>query len=257
MGIGLGDVDNDGRMDVHVTNFLNESNTLYVNPANGVYEDRTRALGLHSPAIGVLGFGTQFLDVDLDGRLELFVTNGHVDDLRRFGRPYEMPPQLFQWNERQFVEVATNELGPYFRKKWLGRSVARLDWNRDGRNDILVGHLATESALLTNTTPDAGRFLSIRLFGVQSNRDAIGTTVRVRFGKRTIVRQLTAGDGYQASNERRLIFGVGKAEQIDELIVQWPSGTIQNFANIPTSREVCLPEGRTLFVLPGESVLDE
>ena len=126
-----------------------------------------------------------------------------------------MQSQLFRWDGRQFLEVDGAEVGPYFEQKWLGRPVARLDWNRDGRDDLLVGHLEDDSALLTNTTPATGRFLSLKLFGVGSSRDAIGTTVRARFGDRTIVRQLTAGDGYQASNERRLILGLGQADAVD------------------------------------------
>jgi tetratricopeptide (TPR) repeat protein len=246
MGVALGDVNDDGRLDVHVTDFLGEANTFYMGLAEGAFEDRSREMGLHHPTLDVLGFGTQFLDVDLDGRLELFTANGHIDDFRRFGKPYRMPPKLFRWNGRRFVEVPAPELGPYFLEQWLGRPAARLDWNRDGRDDLLVGHLDDETALLTNTTADAGRFLSIRLFGVNTNRDAIGTIVSVRIGERTLVRQLSAGDGYQASNERRLIFGVGSAGQVDELIVRWPSGTVQNFQNIPTPQEIWLPEGRPL-----------
>lgn len=248
MGIGLGDIDDDGQLDVHITNFLSESNTLYMNSSIGFYEDRTRMLDLHTPTIDVLGFGTQFLDVDLDGRLELFVTNGHVDDLRQHGRPYKMPPQLFKWNNQRFLKVDETSLGSYFQKQWLGRSVATIDWNRDGRSDLLVGHLDNDSALLTNTTSQVGRFLSLRLFGVESNRDAIGTTIRVRVNHRTITRQLTAGSGYQASNERRLIVGVGDAQQIDELVVRWPSGKVQKFENVPVSQEVWLPEGEKLFL---------
>ena len=247
MGVALGDVDDDGRLDVFITNFYDESNTLYTNPVAGFYEDRTRAMGLHAPSVKVLGFGTQFLDADLDGRLELFVTNGHVDDLRRQGRPYRMPPQLFRPADRRFDEVAAGELGPYFESQWLGRAVARLDWNRDGRDDLIVGHLEDQSALLTNATPDAGRFLSLKLFGTRSNRDSIGTIVRARIGERTLVRQLTAGDGYQASNERRIIIGTGTAKSIDELVVSWPSGLVQRFQDVATSQEVCLVEGKALL----------
>ncbi|MGH7128628.1 MAG: FG-GAP repeat domain-containing protein, partial [Planctomycetaceae bacterium] len=114
MGIALGDVGEDGRLDVLITNFHAEPNTLFMNLSEGVYADRTRALGLNAPSLNVLGFGTQFLDVDLDGRLELFVSNGHVDDLRESGRPYRMPPQLFRWNGRRFLELDAAELGPYF-----------------------------------------------------------------------------------------------------------------------------------------------
>ncbi|MGC1274281.1 MAG: FG-GAP-like repeat-containing protein [Planctomycetaceae bacterium] len=250
MGVALGDVDGDRRLDVFITNFLAEPNTLFLNPAPGLYQDRTRDFGLHAPSFETLGFGTQFLDADLDGQLELFVANGHIADLSRFDKPYEMQAQLFRRHGSRFEEVEAARLGSYFEKKWLGRSVARFDWNRDGRQDLAVGHLAAASALLTNTTPDVGHRLSLELTGVASNRDAIGTTVEARVGDRTIVRQLTAGDGYQASNERRVTFGAGDAEHIDELVVKWPSGAVQTFSDVPTSRAISLTEGRRLLPLP-------
>ena len=243
MGIALGDVNGDGVLDIHITNFLNEASSMYLSAEPGVWEDRTRETGLFNTTLDLLGFGTQFLDADLDGRLELFIAAGHIDDFSRYGKPYRMPPKLFRWTGRRFAEVSADELGPYFQKKWLGRAAARLDWNRDGREDLLIGHLVDESALLTNTTPDTGNFLSLRLSGVQSNRDALGTTASARIGTQTIVRQLTAGDGYQASNERRLIFGTGSASQIDELLVRWPSGQVQRFADLTVPQELWLVEG--------------
>ncbi|WP_198000264.1 FG-GAP-like repeat-containing protein [Gimesia alba] len=247
MGISLGDLNDDGELDVHITNFLSESNTIYTNSTTGFYEDRTRMLGLHAPTLNVLGFGTQFLDMDLDGRLELFVSNGHVDDLRQYGRPYQMRPHLYQGNGQRFLKVDATTLGPYFQQQRLGRSVARIDWNRDGREDLIVGHLDGGSALLTNTSVSTGHFLSLRFFGVESNRDAIGTTIQVRINGNTITRQLTAGDGYQASNERRIVVGVGRASLIDELIVRWTSGKVQKFENVPVSQEMWLLEGGNLI----------
>jgi hypothetical protein len=246
MGIALGDVNEDGRIDPLITNFLNESNTLYVSDGAGVYADRTRAMGLYPPSIDVLGFGTQFLDANLDGQLELFVANGHVDDLRHQGHPYQMPPQLFRRSGKQFVEVPAAKLGPYFQRPWLGRAVARLDWNRDGREDLVVGHLHEPSSLLTNTTGPGGRSLTIRLVGVASNRDAIGTTVQAEMRDRQIIRQLTTGDGYQASNARQLVLGTGEAPQIDRLTVRWPSGMEQQFEDVAVPGEVLIVEGQPL-----------
>ncbi|MDA1251615.1 MAG: FG-GAP-like repeat-containing protein [Planctomycetota bacterium] len=246
MGIAIGDVNDDGLMDALVTNFLHESNTLYLSGADGFFEDRTREQGLDTQSMDVLGFGTQFLDADLDGTLELFVANGHVADLSEYGTKWRMPAQLFRQGAGRFFLVNPSRLGEYFQKEWLGRAVARCDWNRDGKDDLFVGHLLDASSLLTNTSPDTGRFLSIRLFGVQSPRDAIGTTIEATIGNRTIVRQLTAGDGYQASNERRIIFGTGTSETIRKLVVRWPSGREQVFDETATNQEVWLVEGGSL-----------
>jgi hypothetical protein len=251
MGVALGDVDDDSGVDLLVTNFLAEPNTLYMHAGGGNYADRTRALGLHEPSLNVLGFGTQCLDADLDGRLELFVANGHIDDLRALGRPYRMPAQLFHWNGRRLVELDAADLGRYFQQQWLGRAAARLDWNRDGLEDLIVGHLDDDTALLTNTSTPAGRFLSLRLIGTHSERDAIGTRVEVRLGDRTLTRQLTAGDGYQASNERRLVIGVGNAARIDELIVRWPSRLVHHLTEFPVSKPVHLAENHdSLYSAP-------
>lgn len=246
MGVAVGEINGDGVMDLNITNFLGESNTLYLSSATvGYFEDQTKALGLFLPTARVLGFGTQFLDLDLDGTFELFMTNGHIDDLTRTGPPYKMPALLFRMQRGQFAEVPASELGDYFQQDWLGRSAVRLDWNRDGRDDLAVGHLYDPYALLTNTTPTGNRSLSVTLTGVQSNRDAIGTTVRAQIGQREIVRQVTAGDGYQASNQRHLVFGLSSAEMIDILEVHWPSGMVQRFDQLPPSGELLIIEGRS------------
>ena len=248
MGVAIGDFDDNRGLDFLITNFYAEPNTLFVNTSPGFYEDQTRGRGLEAPSINMLGFGTQFLDVDLDGKLELFVSNGHVDDLSRFNRPYRMPPQLFRLGENtKFVEFNNDRLGDYFQNGWIGRAVARIDWNRDGREDLVIGHLHDQSSLLTNTTANTGRSISLKLIGVQSSRDAIGTTVQAKIGAKTFIRQLTAGDGYHSSNQRLLTFGAAGAGQIDELIVRWPSGLIQKFENVAVPGMYCLRESHSLI----------
>ncbi len=256
MGIALGDADDDGRLDLLITNFLAEPNTLFLHRLAGLFEDRTKELKLSAPSIPQLGFGTQFIDLDSDGVLELFVANGHVDDLRRFGKPYRMPAQVFRRRRGaiEFEEVPGSKLGSYFEQQWLGRAVARWDWNRDGREDLVVGHLHDDSALLTNTTENGGHYLSLKLFGVSSNRDAVGAIVRVVVRDRTLVRQVTAGDGYQASNERRLVIGVGEAKQVRSLIVRWPSGLQQQFDDVSCDQDFGLIEGGALQSLPGKQL---
>ena len=250
MGVAAGDVDGDGRVDLFVTNFDNETNTLYLQTDKMLFVDATARSGLADKPLPLLGWGTQFLDADLDGWLDLLLTNGHINDLRDHGKPYQMPPQFFRnQGGGRFTEHAAESLGPFFSQWRLGRGMARIDWNRDGLDDAVISHLDAPAALLTNTSAETGRALAVRLVGVHSSRDAIGATLTARVGTRTLVRQLTAGDGNQCSNERRLIFGLGEAADVDRLEVRWPSGRRQQFAHLLAGTDITLVEGRNQPVL--------
>lgn len=250
MGIAVGDCTQDGRLDLLVTNFLYESNTLYVPGEEQFFEDRTRQLGMHDPTLPVLGFGTQFLDANQDGRLDLFITNGFTQDLSKYDTPYRMPPQVFEWTGQQFHQLPTNQLGAWSRTKSVGRAVARLDWNLDGKPDLAVGLLDEPSFILTNTSPTAeNHYLSLRLIATTTARDAIGTTITATMGSSTLVHQLTAGDGYQCTNERQILMGCGPTTQVDRLLIEWPSGATQEFNNVPTSVSATLIEGHESIVV--------
>lgn len=243
MGVALGDINHDGHVELLVTNFLAEPNSFFMSTSPGFYEDRSRGMGLEKPSYEQLGFGTQFIDLDNDGLIELFVANGHVDDLSQRGRPYRMPPQLFRYEGAHgFEEIGRSTLGEYFSKDWLGRAAVRLDWNLDGRNDIVVGHLEDQAVLLTNETAAAGRSLSLALVATGSERSAVGATVEVVVGGRRHVQQLTTGDGYQCRNEQRILVGLNSHEQADEVVVHWMDGRRERFTNLSAGRYV-LREG--------------
>ena len=245
MGVAVDDLNGDGLLDLFVTNFYHESNTLYVAEAGGKsYVDRTAEFGLREGSLEMLGFGTQPLDADLDGWADLIITNGHVRDLRPQGGPYEMPAQFYRnLGGRKFIELKADQLGPFFRQKNLGRGLARLDWNRDGLEDAVVSHVDGPMALLTNATESAGHGIAFRLIGTASSRDAIGATVTVETKTGRRVRQLIAGDGYQASNERLLVFGLGRETQIVKATVRWPSGQDQVFESLAVDARYTLIEG--------------
>ncbi len=253
MGIAAGDLNRDGRLDLFIGNFLRESNTLYLQEEGGTFVDATREFGLERPSLDQLAFGTQFLDAELDGDLDLIVANGHVDDVRAYGRPYQMRPQFFENpGAGPLMERDAPDIGDYFAKTYLGRSVARCDWNGDGLEDVVISHLESPAALLTNRSNRAGHFLAVRLVGVESARDAIGATVTVRLASpadrrnQTLVRQLTAGDGYQSSNQRLLMFGLGQEISVDELQINWPAGRTTIYRNLPVDRLViCVEDHKT------------
>ena len=250
MGVATGDTNGDGCIDLFVTNYYEDSNILYVQTDQGLFFDRTREAALRDPGFLMLGFGTQFLDADLDGRQDLIVTNGHEGDYSDLGEPFQMPPQFFHnVGSGKFVELSPDTLGPFFCGKYLGRGLAKLDWNRDGREDFVVSHLDAPLALCSNQTENANHSLTVHLRGTRSDRDAIGTQVTITVGDKTLSRSLTAGDGYLASNQRILLFGLGTQSQVDTLTVRWPSGMVDRFSNIAADRELLLREGAGLQIL--------
>ena len=255
MGIAAGDADGDGATDLFITNFHGEPNTLYRQLQDGIFEDVTLRCRLRQPSLSMLGFGTQFLDADLDGRLDLVLANGHIDNFSQDGRTeYRMQPQFFaNHGQAGFREANADTLGPYFDRKVLGRSLARLDWNADGKEDFVVTHLDVPVALLENTTLQDGNSIVFKLRGIHSSRDAIGTTVQVETDNLRLTRQLTAGDGFQASNERVLTFGLGEEEIIRKMTVTWPSGRSDEFSSVPANTRWIMIEGRqSLFASPGD-----
>lgn len=248
MGVALGDANEDQQLDIFVTNFRNESNTLYRQLEPLTFRDETRSADLRAPSFDLLGFGTQFLDADLDGRQDLVVTNGHVGDLRAHGVLYQMPPQFFR-NEGggRFRELAAQDLGNFFTGKYLGRGLARWDYDADGRPDFVVNHLMEPAAIVRNATETSAHYAALELRGVIRSRDAIGASVMVTVEqpeKQVVWQQLTAGDGYMASNERQLLFGLGDGTKIESLEVRWPSGQRTVLREIEVDRTWIIVEGQ-------------
>jgi len=256
MGVAAGDVNGDGKIDLLVTNFQEESSTLYVQLDGESFTDATGPAGLREPSFAMLGFGTQFIDAELDGLPDLVVANGHVHEFSSPGVSNAMRPQYFRNLGRgRFEELTSDSLGAYFQQKCFGRSLARLDFNRDGREDFAVSSLEAPIALVTNRTPGAGHFLAVQLRGVRSGRDAIGAVVHVEIGRRRQTQWLNAGDGYQASNQRQLVFGLGEARRVDKLEIAWPSGIHQQFRDLDVDQELILVEGSAeVTVVPAASV---
>jgi len=254
MGVAVQDYNQDGLADLFVTNFYKESNTLYVQQSGGLFRDGTRQASLRQSSFNLLGFGTQFLDAQLDGQPDLVVANGHIDDFTYQGIPFQMQPQFLVNVNGKYRETG-NPAGPYFQRKLLGRGLACGDLNRDGKPDFVVSHLDAPVAVLENRTAQTGNFLAIELRGTRLQRDAIGATVTVVTATdppRTWVRQLTAGDGYQASNQRHLLMGLGNAQGVQQLEVRWPSGQVDRYLEPPINQFLMLIEAdQRLHLLPG------
>lgn len=248
MGIAAADFSQDGRLDFLVTNFLNETNTLYESMGGGFYRDRSEASRLAMLSRSQLGFGVQPLDADLDGDFDVVIANGHVDDYSHLGAAFRMKVDVFENQSGSvFRKCPPRAAGDYGERPVLGRAMARIDWNQDGRDDLAITHLDRPPALLENQTPPVARFVSLKLIGVESNRPAVGTIVRVKSGDTEFVLQQMAGDGYYCSSERRLQLGGFREERVSEITVEWPSGRSTTLRDVPTNARLTLIEGRESF----------
>jgi tetratricopeptide (TPR) repeat protein len=249
MGVAAEDADGDGRLDFYVTTFKDESSLLLLQDADGLFVDRAASAGFRSATWQYVGWGTQFLDADCDGEPDLVAVNGHVDDYRDRGGEYHMRPQAFHNLGRgRFSELSAAEAGPFFAQKRLGRGLSRLDWNRDGKPDFAVSNIGDRASLVLNTSPQVGHAVTIRLVARQTSRDAIGAEVDIQANDRKWRKQLVAGDGYMASNERVLSFGVGAATEVGPIVVHWPSGATSTVQRLPVDGTLDLVEQATVGV---------
>lgn len=244
MGMAAGDPDGDGDIDFFLTHFSGDHNTYYEQVAPGLWSDRTFQVGLAQPSFQLLGFGTDWIDLDNNGQVELVIANGHVDNFNRTDIGYAMPPQVFRreaGGRWQLLDRA--KLGDYFARDHVGRAMATLDVDRDGRTDFAVTHLDEPASLLINQSKDTGHSIRMSLVATRSHRDAIGTRVTGFVGNTTVHGQLTCGDGYLCSNQRIVAFGTGGEMVIKDVRVTWPSGKTEPFGTLKTGREYLLVEG--------------
>ncbi len=249
MGVDVGDFENSGRPGIAITNFDNEMVGLYRSPSAGQFEDVSIAAGVGGPSRNTLGFGCGFADLDLDGRLDLIVANGHIDDTVRNIRGnvgYAQPPHLFlNLGNGKFQDVVATS-GADFAAPRVGRGLAFADFDGDGDVDLLLTTNNGPAHLFRNDLNSGNRFLRLHLTGTKSNRDAIGAVVRIYHGGETQMRTVRAGSSYLSQSELPLTFGVGKADRIDRLTVEWPSGGTQEFKNISTAKAYQLHENEAL-----------
>jgi hypothetical protein len=238
MGADSGDVDNDGKPELFRTNFAGEYNTLFINYGQGVFYDQTAAYNLAAAAMPWVGWGCALADFDNDGWLDVFVTNGHVDNnyhlLGVDTIPYEEPPLLHRnvpvgegrGASRRYV-LSTKGVGPYFSSSHVGRGAGFGDLDNDGDLDIVVNHKDGAPAILRNDTSSKNHWLELSLLGraPAAARDSIGAKVQVVTADgQTIYRDRKGGYSLESTNDPRVLIGLGATEKVETLIVRWPSG---------------------------------
>jgi hypothetical protein len=245
MGVDAGDYNGDGLLDLIVTNFSHDHNTVYENGPAGVFTDRSYATGIAATAGPYLGWGVKFVDMDNDGRLDVFIANGHVYpevDRQGLGTRYRQTKQLFVSDGKRFRH-ATAEVGGGLLLEKSSRGAAFGDYDNDGDLDVLVINMNEAPTLLRNDTAPRHRWVTLQLMGVKSNRDGIGARVRIDAGGRRQTAEVRGDGSYLSHSDTRVHFGLGTAARIDRLEIRWPSGTIDTASAIAADRFYMAREG--------------
>jgi hypothetical protein len=243
MGVGVGDFDNDGWLDIVRTNFSEQVPTLYRN-YGAAFEDASLRGGL-----GVnrkyVGFGVGFLDFDNDGWADILMANGHVYSQiadKGLHVKYKQPKLLYRnLGNQRFADVSTKG-GPAILGENLGRGCAFGDFDNDGDVDVLVNNLDGPPTLLRNDGGKDGHSILIKCVGTRSNRSAIGTRVRVKHGEHRQLGEVMSGSSYYSQNDLRLHFGLGRATAVDAVEVSWPSGLKESFTDLPADHLFVIQE---------------
>jgi hypothetical protein len=241
MGVTAGDYDHDGKIDLFVTNFADEYNTLYHNDGRNSFTDVSYAAKVAAVSLPHVGWGTKFFDYDNDGWVDLFVANGHVYPQL----PSYRQPRLLHRNNRDgtFTEVSA-EFGAILTENRASRGVAFGDIDNDGDVDLLIADLDGSPQLLRNDNGNANNSILIKTVGVKSNRSGIGARVKVVSGDLTQTDEVRSGDSYISQSDMRLHFGLEKRTKVDLIEVRWPNGTVDKITGVGANRIITIKEGQ-------------
>ena len=252
MGVDIGDVNGDGWLDIFVTNFSGESNTIYINSRQGFFSDETFLAGLGQPSLKYLGFGTKLLDLDYDGWLDLFVVNGHViDNINYFNKDYThaQRKQVFLNNQNgTFMELSPDQIGDA-RHLSVGRGAAFGDLDNDGDVDVVIANNNSAANLLIRTGTPNRNWIGFSLEGVQSNQDAIGSRVVIETDGLKQIKYVSTAGSYLAANDKRLLFGLNNYPTAEKITIDWPSGTSDEFTDLKANKYYQIIEGGSISAI--------
>ena len=247
MCISLADYDNDGWLDLYISDWQGNSDHIWHNDHKGSFTEVSEEAGIARATRSHLSFGGGFFDYDNDGWLDLFITNGHVFPfIEQVLAPvkYRQTNSLFHNEADGTFRETSSRAGDVFKAPHLGRGVAFADFDNDGFLDIVVANDGEAPLLLHNSGQNGNHFMNFKLTGTKSNRDAIGARVRVVAGGLAQIREIQSAGSYLSQSDLRADFGLGKASLAEKVEITWPSGSHQTFSNLKADAFYSISEDR-------------
>jgi hypothetical protein len=249
MGVGVGDYDCDGWLDIVKTNYSDQTANLYHNNGDGTFYDAVFQAGL-GVNTKYLGWGVGLFDFDNDGWPDIFMSNGHVFpevDTRRLHVAFKERKILYKnLGQGRFIDISSTS-GPAVTQPHSSRGTAFGDFDNDGDVDVAIINMNEPPSLLRNDSHAKNNWLKIKCIGTKSNRSAIGTRVRVVTGKHSQINEVMSGSSFMSQNDLRLHFGMGQAKQADSIEVRWTLGLVESFKNVEANQLLVLQEGQGIL----------